>query len=156
VFQLAFSFGGANLQERYTDGTLATNKTAVITTAIPWDATAAQVCIAATARFLAAPHSNSGLAQCDPLVPLSAPASLVPARVDSQVKEALEGLETVPRVQVRRCDEAGGLGGSGGWLGGCPYGKRNGYSWEVIFEPSYYEDEHNTATGAYQPDGRQL
>ena len=54
---------------------------------------------------------------------------------------------------MRRCDEAGGLGGSGGWIGGCPYGKRGGYSWEIVFEPSFYEDEHNTETGAYQPDG---
>lgn len=60
------------------------------------------------------------------------------------MQEALESLETVQRVQVRRCDASGGLGGSGGWLGGCPYGKRGGYSWEVLFEPVVYIDEHNT------------
>jgi hypothetical protein len=59
------------------------------------------------------------------------------------VKEALEALETVQKVQVRRCDASGGLGGSGGWLGGCPYGKRGGYAWEVLFEPVFYVDEHN-------------
>lgn len=70
-----------------------------------------------------------------------------------QVKSALEALDPIHHVQVRRCDESGGSGGSGGWLGGCPYAKRNGYSWEVVFESSYYENELNTKTGKYQYHG---
>ena len=41
---------------------------------------------------------------------------------------------------MRRCDEAGGLGGTGGWVGGCPYGTRGGFSWQVVFEPVWYND----------------
>ena len=80
------------------------------------------------------------------------PLSSFFSRRPPQVQAALEALETVQHVQVRRCDQAGGLGGSGGWLGGCPYGKRNGFEWEVLFEPVYYVNERNTATGAYLPD----
>jgi hypothetical protein len=43
TFQLAFSFGGVNYQERYTDGSFADNHTAVITHPISWDASAAEV-----------------------------------------------------------------------------------------------------------------
>lgn len=71
-----------------------------------------------------------------------------------QVKAALEALDPIHRVQVQRCDESGGSGGTGGWLGGCPYGKRHGYSWRVIFESSYYENEVNSETGAYQYHGQ--
>jgi hypothetical protein len=42
-FQLAFNFGGSNYRDRYTDGTYATNNTAVITTTIPWNASASEV-----------------------------------------------------------------------------------------------------------------
>ena len=110
-FQLAFSFGGANYQERYTSAIYASNQTAVITRRIPFDATA------------------------------------------EEVKASLEELETIQRVQVRRCDAAGGLGGSGGWVGGCPYGRRGGYTWEVLFEPTYYESELGVDGSFYTPDG---
>ena len=43
TFQLAFSFGGANYRERYTDGAYSDNQTAVITAPIAWDASALQV-----------------------------------------------------------------------------------------------------------------
>jgi hypothetical protein len=79
--------------------------------------------------------------------PLSLPLS-------SQVKAALEALDPIHKVQVRRCDESNGNGGSGGWLGGCPYGSRNGFSWEVLFESSYYENQVNSDTGAYQVNGQ--
>ena len=71
----------------------------------------------------------------------------------AEVKSALEALESIGRVQVRRCDESGGLGGSGGWVGGCPYGRRGGYSWEVVFDPTYYESELGIDGTYYQPDG---
>ena len=48
------------------------------------------------------------------------------------VKSALEGLEHVVKVRVQRCDAAGGAGGRR-WLGGCPFGGRQGYSWHVEF-----------------------
>jgi hypothetical protein len=66
------------------------------------------------------------------------------------MEAALEGLETIKKVQVRRCDEAGGLGGAGGWVGGCPYGPRGGYAWHILFEPLHYLDERD-AQGRYHP-----
>lgn len=51
-------------------------------------------------------------------------------------------LEPIQRVQVRRCDEAGGLGGAGGWTGGCPFGARGGLAWQVVFDGVYYDDDN--------------
>lgn len=50
------------------------------------------------------------------------------------VEAAIEELENVENVRVRRCDSRGGIGGTIGWIGSCPYGTRGGYSWRVEFD----------------------
>ena len=52
----------------------------------------------------------------------------------AELAAALESLENVQHVKVRRCDEMGGLGGAGGWLGGCAHADRGALSWLLTFE----------------------
>ena len=58
----------------------------------------------------------------------------------AQMKSALEALDTVNVVQVRRCDASflpnRDLTGTGAeaWVGRCPFGHLGGYTWVVEFE----------------------
>ena len=60
--------------------------------------------------------------------------SILPHEIWLLILCALESLENVQHVKVRRCDEMGGLGGAGGWLGGCAHADRGALSWLLTFE----------------------
>ena len=48
----------------------------------------------------------------------------IPATATSaELKAALEELENIGVVEVRRCDDANGLGGMNSWVGGCDYNR---------------------------------
>ena len=59
---------------------------------------------------------------------------------ESHFKEALEKLANVKIFEVRRCDRGGvasgsaSSGGFDGWVYGCPFVDRGGYSWLIVFD----------------------
>ena len=67
----------------------------------------------------------------------------------AQMKSALEALDTVNVVQVRRCDAAflPNKPGAEAWVGRCPFGHLGGYTWVVEFERPRTEKDHNWFLG---------
>jgi hypothetical protein len=59
----------------------------------------------------------------------------IPFNADARtVKQELESIRSIGKVEVHRCDEAGSSRGQPLWVGGCPYGDRGGYRWYVLFQ----------------------
>ena len=66
-----------------------------------------------------------------------------------QVKAALEALDTVNVVQVRRCDSAflPHKAGAQAWVGRCPFGHLGGYTWVIEFERPRTEKDRDFFMG---------
>ncbi|GMH68130.1 hypothetical protein TrST_g11438 [Triparma strigata] len=71
------------------------------------------------------PHLDPQQNTVTPKIPVDA--------TSAQLKAALESLENIQTVEVRRCDEWTTDSGIDGWMGECPYLSVGGYTYRIVF-----------------------
>ena len=71
------------------------------------------------------PHLDPQQNTVTPKIPVGA--------TSAQLKAALESLENIQTVEVRRCDEWTTDSGIDGWMGECPYLSVGGYTYRIVF-----------------------